>query len=157
MFSGIENRSPMLFYFKLGLLLYWACWFSLACTTNLFDFLHAMGYLPAQWLFRSGNYTLLAGVINIYHMPSLILNLLFICDISVQGLSALLFFIAFFSFWMRAARPWRFINTAFALSIALWAVFLIMEEVFIAYRFEGTHSGLIVFETISLMALHLLP
>lgn len=150
-----QSRAFMLYYFKSGLLLFWGCWFSLAFTTNVLDFLHVLGYLPGDWLFRSGNYQLLHGVIDIYHTPEYILNLLFTCDITVQGLSAILFVTAAYSYWRR--RSWRFINLAFMLSIALWGVFLLMEEVFLAYHFESVHGGLFQFELISLLAMHLLP
>jgi len=145
----------MLFYFKLGLLLFWGCWFSFAFTTNLLDFLHVLGYLPSDWLFRSGNYQLLHGVITIYHPPVYVLNLLFICDIAAQGLSAILFITAAYCYWR--GYSWRYINLAFMFSIALWGVFLLMEEVFLAYHFESVHAGLFEFELISLLAMHLLP
>ncbi len=150
-----QSRTFMLFYFKSGLLLFWACWFSLAFTTNVLDFLHVFGDLPNDWLFRSGNYQLLHGVISIYHTPGYLLNFLFTCDITVQGLSAILFITAAYCYWR--GKSWRFINLAFVLSIALWGVFILMEEVFIAYHFESVHAGLFEFELISLLAMHLLP
>lgn len=81
---------------------------------------------------------------------------LFSLDIFAQGLSAILFFIAAFCLWKRV-YVWQTINIAFSLSMSLWAVFLIMEELFIAYPYEATHIRLFMFEMISLLALHLLP
>lgn len=151
-----SSRSSILYFLKLGILLFWACWFGLACASNYLDFMYALGDISPDWHFRSGNYELLHGVLNIYDMSTSFLNTIFICDITVQGLSALLFLTAAVCY-MGRWRPWRFINAAFALSMALWAVFIIMEEVFIAYRFEGVHVGLFMFELIALMALHSLP
>jgi hypothetical protein len=146
-----------LFHLKLGCLLYWACWFSLAFLTNVFDFIHAMTGLSSDWHFRSGNYVLLSSTLSLYHTSGLFLNFLFICNMAVQGLSAVLFFSAGMYFWRRHRYTWPCINLAFTISIALWAVFLIMEEIFIAYAFEGGHSRLFIFELVTLLSIHLLP
>lgn len=152
----ITHKSFGLYYFKLGCLLFWACWFAVAGSTNLFDFMHAVGYLSNDWLFRSGNYNVLADVVKIYHLSPLFLNILFICDFSAQLLSAFLFFLSIII--VISGRPgWAFINSAFAISMALWGVFMVMEEIFIAYPYEHTHAMLFAFELITLLALHFLP
>lgn len=155
-FNQAKDKNFALFYLKLGLLLFWACWFSLAFTTNTFDFIHTLGGLPETWAFRSKNYDVLQNVLAIYQTPIFLLNALFTCDIFIQGLSALLFWLAFFSFWRRRDGAWRYINSAFTLSIALWAVFVIMEEIFIAYQFENVHLRLLLVELVSLFAIHFL-
>ena len=150
-----QKQDYDLFYFKLGILAFWGIWFAIAFLTNVTDFLIATN-LHAPSLFRSGNYSALEKVISIYNTPHYFLNILFSLNIFVQGLSAIMFFIATFCFWKRV-YIWQTINIAFSLSISLWAVFLIMEEIFIAYSYEATHIRLFMFEMISLLALHLLP
>lgn len=152
----MDNKSYGLFYFKLGCLLFWACWFSMAFLTNITDAMFVAGWLPNEWIFKSANYGLLERTISIYHPPHWFMNFLFTCDVIVQGISAALFFCAFMIFW-RTGSAWRFINSAFTLSIALWGVFIIMEEIFIAYAFETGHVTLFVFEMLTLMMMHLLP
>jgi hypothetical protein len=152
---GNKERNP-LFYIKLGCLLFWAVWFLVAFITNFFDFLNLIGWIPPQWHFHSGNYHSLENVVSIYHTPNSLLNLLFALDILAQGISAVLFFIAFFCFW-RGIYIWQTIPLAFGISMGLWAVFLVMEEVFIAYSFESTHARLLIFEIVCLLMLYLLP
>lgn len=158
MSSAVQKTQAFsLFYFKLGCLLFWAGWFLLACLTNFFDFLYVLQLLPADWIFRSGNYALLDKALHIYPVSLTFQNTLFICDIFVQGLSAVLFFVATFLFWQQDRAMWRWINFAFALSISLWGVFLLMEEIFIAYSYEAVHRGLFIFELMTLLAIHILP
>lgn len=150
-----QKQDYGLFNFKLGILLFWGIWFSIAFLTNMTDFLMTINIMSVSSV-RSGNYNALEKVISIYNTPHDFLNILFSLDIFAQGLSAILFFIATFCFWKRI-YIWQTINTAFSISIFLWAIFLIMEEIFIAYSYETTHITLFMFELISLIALHLLP
>ena len=51
---------------------------------------------------------------------------------------------------------------AFLVNLALWAVFVIMDEVFLAFLVPGfnimeTHRSLFTANLVSLMAIHLLP
>ncbi|MBV9576541.1 MAG: hypothetical protein JO149_07945 [Gammaproteobacteria bacterium] len=149
-----STKNWGLTYLKQGILLFWGMWFLIAFFTNVTDFLIST-HIVTPIAFRSGNYHALEKVLSIYHTPTYFLNLLFSMDILVQGSSAILFLIAGFSF-VNKEIPWKIINTAFFISMALWAAFLVMEEIFIAYSFEGTHIGLFEFELISLLTLHLL-
>ncbi len=150
-----NNQGYGLFYLKQIILLFWCIWFSIAFLSNLTDFLISTNTITSS-LFRSNNYSALEKIIHIYNVPHYFLNVLFILDIFVQGLSAILFLIAAFCCWIRI-YIWQTINMAFIISISLWAIFLIMEESFIAYSYEATHIRLFVFEMVSLLTLHLLP
>lgn len=141
---------------KSGLLLFWGCWFLLAALTNCFDLLGTHNLLPSYWRFRSGNLALITSVIHIYNFSFIWANLLFLIDIIIQGTVSVLFIIAAVTFWTQ--RPaWKWINAAFGISIALWATFILMDEFFIAYNFEGTHMSLFAAELLSMIAMHLLP
>jgi hypothetical protein len=148
-------NKPMLglFAIKLGCLLFWFGWFSLACLSNLFDMINALYGLPAEWHFVSGNYVAVAKVISIYSLPDFCLNLLFSLDILIQAACALLFFLAAWAFWKQKELP-TLVNYAFGLSMGLWAAFILMDELFIAYAYEGTHLNLFAFELLTLLALH---
>ncbi|MGB6976147.1 MAG: hypothetical protein WBE18_01625 [Gammaproteobacteria bacterium] len=154
--NQVTNKGCGLFYIKLGCLLFWTVWFSVAFTTNFFDFLSVVGWLSKGWHFLSGNYHALVNVLHVYNTPPSLLNILFALDISTQGISAILFFTAFICFW-RNVYVWQIISLAFGVSMALWAAFLVMEEVFIAYPFEATHIRLLIFEMICLLMFYLLP
>ena len=47
--------------------------------------------------------------------------------------------------------------TAFAVSLSLWAAFLLADEVFIAYAVAGTHWRLFTAQLATLLAIELLP
>jgi predicted ABC-type ATPase len=70
-------------------------------------------------------------------------------------------------FW-RSFRQFNGVNgsglttvyTAFGVSLALWAAFVIADEIFIAYEtanLEGTHMGIFASQLITLLVLRLLP
>ncbi|KTD61088.1 hypothetical protein [Legionella spiritensis] len=150
-----NTRTYALFYIKLGFLLFFACWFAIACLTNLVDLANAI-HLTNEWAFHSGNLAALAKVLAIYHTPTWFLYALFCSDIIVQGTSAVLFAVASWQFGINR-YPWPWINTAFGISMALWATFLVMEEIFIAYAFEATHIRLLILEMAALLVVHGLP
>lgn len=151
----LQNKSYGLFYFKRGILLFWGIWFAIAFLSNLTDFFIATNIVQPL-SFHSGNYSALEKVIRIYNMPFYFLNILFFLDILIQGISAILFLISALYFWYNKYF-WQAINIAFIFSMSLWAVFLLMEEILIAYSFEAVHIRLFIFELISLLAIHLLP
>lgn len=156
MLTDDDSKSNGLFYLKAGALFFWACWFTLAATTNIFDLINALWGLPTYWHFRSGNFILVASVLSLYNTPTFFYYLVFIIDILIQATCAILFAVSFLKFW-RHQPAWSWINYAFTLSLALWAAFIIIEELFIAYAFEATHIGLCLFELLILFALHFLP
>lgn len=151
-----DNQTHGIFYIKLGCLLFLSCWFTLVCLTNILDFMYAYHGLSDDWLFRSGNYFLLAKVLQIYHTNPVILFTLFSLDILVQGTSAVLFIISTILFLTRRQIS-SIMNIAFGVSMGLWAIFILMEEIFIAYNYESVHIRLFAFEMLTLLMLHLLP
>lgn len=153
--AAAKHKTYGLHLFKSGLLLFWGMWFVLVFSTNIFDFLSVYSQMPMEWRFRSGNLALIVSVVNIYHFSGALANLLFVLDIIIQGLAAVLFVIAAVKFWL-GKQAWKWINAAFGISIALWALFILMDEFFIAYNFEGTHNGLFIAEILTLLAVHLL-
>lgn len=151
-----KNQIAGLFYIKLGCLLFWACWFLLAFSSNLFDFAYVFYGLPGTWLFRSGNYLFLTKMLSLYNMPKVFITTLFILGMIIEGIVAILFFLSFILF-MCYQRISMLTNLAFGISIGLWAIFILLEEAFIAYSYEVIHIRLFIFEMITLLILHLLP
>ncbi len=154
--TNVHNKSYGLFYLKTGILFFWGLWFGIVFLSNLIDLLNVHYGVMINFKFDSGNYQAVEKVISIYNTPNYILTLLFHFNIIIQGVTAFLFLIAAVSFYRLKPYSWKFVNLAFAISIALWGVFMIMEEVFIAYQFEPTHMRLGMFEMISLLMFHLL-
>lgn len=155
-YQNIKYKNYGLFFFKIWILLFWGLWFGIACCSNIIDLLHFHGIM-LDYNFYSGNYLALKNVISVYQTPQHMLNILFYLDILIQGIIAILFISSAVSLYRSSIYCWKLVNLAFIVSIVLWGVFLIMEEIFIAYQFEATHIRLSVFEIVSLLMFHLLP
>src|SRR5690606_32313926 len=76
---------------KRGLLLFWAVWASVVTLTNLFDALKALGVLPADWEFASGNWDFLLEITARYATPHWLIAILFAGVIVWEFLIALAF------------------------------------------------------------------
>lgn len=149
-----KDKFRVLCFLKGGVILFWAVWFSIAFSSNLCDFLKAFNLLPPSWLFASHNYALIQGVVSIYHLPIDIVTFMFVGILGLEFVICLCFWIALFSY--RNGLGW--VNKAFTLGVSLWALFLISEEIFIAYQFETGHLILFIAQLVSLIAIHyLLP
>jgi hypothetical protein len=142
---------------KRGVLFFWALWLSLVFATNALDGLKALDVLPAGWALASGNYAFLRRVTAVYQTPAWLTAALFAGVVLWEGLAALLFWHSFRVWCGVKGRGLPAFYTAFGVSLALWAAFMIAEEVFLAYPVEGTHRSLFTCTLVSLLALRLLP
>lgn len=145
---------------KRGLLLFWALWFSIVLTSNVSDGLKALKALPETWAFASGNYALTVRVTAIYHTPTWMVAILFSGLVIWEGLGAFLFWYSFRQFSGLKGPGLAAVYTAFAVSLALWATFVIADEIFIAYKIanlDGVHMGIFTAQLITLLAVRLLP
>ena len=141
---------------KRGLLLFWALWHSIALTTNITDGLKALKLLPDTWGFASGNYLFIRTLTGIYTLPEWLVAIFFLGVLLLEGLATLLFWRAFRGFKGKDPEIAP-IYPAFTVSLALWAAFMIADEILIAYEIEQVHRTLFGLELISLLALRLLP
>lgn len=142
---------------KLGLLFFWAAWFSLVLLTNLFAGLKALGVLPQQWRFASKNYQAMQDATESYAAPDWLPGLLFAGVILWQGL-------AVFLFWQAALRSLgsgvlnlEATTPAFAVSLGLWAAFMLADEIFKVYDGESTHLLIFLAQLVTLVSLYILP
>lgn len=142
---------------KLGLLFFWTTWFSLVLLTNLFAGLKALGVLPEPWRFASKNYQAIQDATESYVTPSWLPGLLFAGVILWQGL-------AVFFFWQAALRSLGFgmldldaATPAFAVSLGLWAAFMLADEIFKVYEGESTHLLIFLAQLVTLVGLYVLP
>lgn len=131
------------------LLVFWAIWFGFVAATNVGDALVAAGMLRPDWPFASGNFGQIKEVTSRYATPSWLLPPLFAGVMLWETLSCALFVRAWASTtdWRAAAR------LAYAVSLALWATFMIVDEIFIAYEVAGTHLRLLIAEVACLIYL----
>ena len=145
-----------LFFLKAGLLLFWSAWFAVVFTTNLLGGLRAARRLPESWRFASRNYEAVAKAVSVYRGPPALAALLFAGVILWQLAAAILFVGAFSSSCHdgRIATLWA--DAAFATGIALWAAFMLADEITIKYAYEQSHELLFIAQLASLVAIHVL-
>jgi hypothetical protein len=155
--SPIDHMEIDLYQLKLGLIAFWTLWFAIVCLTNLFAGLKVLGIVPKQTKFASQNFALVTRAVSTYRPPPWLPGLLFCGVILWQFLAALLFARAFLASLTAHALVWSPVNTAFATGIALWAAFMIADEIFVEYNNERSHIMLFAAQLITLVGLHLLP
>jgi hypothetical protein len=137
------------------LLFFWAAWFTLVAASNVGAALQALEVLGPSWPFASGNYGMIVQATARYGATAAVNGGLFACAIAWQATSALLF--------LRAAvqaggqnrlQPMR---TAFAVSLMLWAAFMIADEIVFTYSIEATHMHIFIAQLATWLAIEWLP
>jgi hypothetical protein len=147
---------PHVIFLKRILLIFWAVWLSVVFLSNLADAGKGLGLLANSWSFASGNWKAIQDTTARYGTPDLVNAVMFAGVIVWEGVAAVLFWRAAWTFQGTASRR-KTLYPAFAASLLLWGVFLVADEVFIAYPLEGTHLRLFVAQLVMLLALELLP
>lgn len=143
------------FTIQIGLLVFWALWLTLVFFTNLFDGLKQAGVLPESWRFASGNYKAMRDVTDGYRVPDKVVGLLFAGVVLWEMLAMGLMWRAVLMFG--PAGSFAATYAAFAVSLALWAAFILADEVFDAYDMSHVHMVLFAVQLLSLLAVVLLP
>ncbi|CAN5189815.1 hypothetical protein BH23GEM2_BH23GEM2_09810 [soil metagenome] len=139
---------------KRGLLFFWAAYFTVVLASNVTDGLKAMAVVPDGFRFVSGNYALVERVTRIYAVPAAGVALLYVGVLLWQAATAGLFWRAFGAWRGGTAPDARIVNTAFAAGLGLWAAFILVDELFIAYEIAGleaTHVALLSAQLLSLL------
>ncbi len=142
---------------KVGLLFFWTTWLAIVFLTNLCSGLKALGVLPDTWKFASQNFRAVAGATAIYHAPRWVPALLFTGVIVWQLVAVLFFGWAFVSSVQAGRLAWAPIHAAFATALALWAAFMVTDEICKQYDTQSSHVSLFTAQLLTLVSLHLLP
>jgi hypothetical protein len=145
-----------LYTLKIGLVVFWALWLSVVFITNLFDGLKGLRVLPQDWKLASGKYDAIRRATEYFSPPAWVNRLLFLGVLVWQGLIVLLFWTAAFTPVDNGALD-RAGSAAFTLSLGLWAVFLLADEVLKYYRGERDHMLIFLTQLVSLLTFLLLP
>lgn len=144
---------------KQGIILFWAVWLSLVVLLNLLDVAKNLSLLPQTWKFNSGNFPFMQAVVKVYGTPNPLTWVMYISAIIWEIVAIFLLWSALGSF---DPQHLRLVNLAFLVNLALWAAFVVMDEIFLAFLVPGfnimeTHRSLFTANLVSLMAIHLLP
>ena len=143
-----SHNGVMLLKLSLGLLIFWAAWISVVFLTNLFAGLKLVHLLPGGWKVASNNYTLIQKTTERYATPAWMNGFLFAGVIAWQAAQVALFWRAVFSPTSSA------VDLSFGVSLALWAAFILADEIFLAYPREGSHLEIFIAQLVSLLLIH---
>ena len=136
-----------------GLLLFWSIWLTLVAATNIFDALKQLGVLPAGWTLASYNYDLVVETVGAHGIPPVIAALLFAGVIMWEVLAAGLFWRAYVGMRHGRAGTADEVSQAFAVSLALWAAFLIATEATVNYATAPTHKSTLIAQLVSVLVI----
>lgn len=131
---------------KRGLLIFWAAWTGLVFASNAADGLKELRVLPESWAFASHNFNLMIKVTAIYHLPEWTVAALFCGVIGWQAAGT-------WAYSRAATKPSAGgqILSAFGVNLALWAAFMIADEVFLAYPMENVHRAVFTAQLLTLI------
>jgi hypothetical protein len=132
-----------------GLLGFWALYFAIVALSNLADLLRSLDVLPAGWSWVSGNLAFVGASTGKFGVPAWLNPTLLAGVVAWQLLAAVLL-------WRAAREPdGRWLGPAFVMSIGLWAVFILLDEVLLIFETgaEATHLRLLIAQLLTLVLL----
>ena len=128
---------------KVGLLVFWTLWFAVVATTNM--------------LGLSSNYEAIVKATQRYAPPRWVPRLLFGGVIGWQAATTALLARALALSSAHGTLDLRAATLALGCGIALWAAFMLADELTLKYEFERTHELLFIAQLATLVAIHVLP
>jgi len=149
-------EAPSIFYFKLGLLIFWGVWYSIAFCTNLCDCFERLGVLRKAWPFASGNLRGITQAVQTYSAARWLPWLLFFGILCLQLLIVFLFWWAIISS-AAGSLNWEAINAAFIAGLALWAALMLADEMFKQYEVEHSHVLFFIAQLVTFISLYGIP
>jgi hypothetical protein len=134
-----------------GILLFWALWLSLVSLTNVLDALKSLRVLGPGWAFASGNFAFMASVTAKYHTPTGVNAFLFAGVVAWEIFAACRFWHALSAHRRSGIDAEDAVRSAFTVSLALWAAFMLADETFFAFDAESTHIRIFIAQLVSLV------
>jgi len=145
---------------KRELLFFWALWFSVVVVTNVTDGMKALAILPDTWPLASGNYAFIGKVMSVYNPPTALVAALFALVVLWEALATFLFWRAFRRFDGVDRSGLATVYTAFAVTLALWAAFIVWDDILLVYQttnLETVHLAILTAQLMTLVAVRVLP
>ena len=156
-----ETHTPMktlaVVALKRGVILYWSLWFTVVLATNVVHGLKALGIIREGWTLSFGDTRLLSSSVWIYGAPAGLHGFTLAGVVAAEALIAVLFWRAFSKFHGLKNADRLSLAAAFILTVALFAAFLVADEISSSYLYEGTHLRIFIIQLASLLAVYLLP
>ena len=143
----VTKKDYYLFIQK-GLLLFWATWFTLVSCTDLINFLQQLHLISNNIVFTSQNYALVLQVLEHIKINSPRLALVLFALIQLWSWAIA---ICFWASVVISTSSRRYIHVAYIAwisSCAMTVVFMIFDEIFIAYNIEHGHVNRLCLQAI---------
>jgi hypothetical protein len=137
------------------LLYFWAAWLAIVTASNVCDAFKAFEVLDKRWPFASGNYNLVVKSVARYGAGSAVGGGLFGAVIAWEAISAVLFLHAAINF--KSGDDLKRTYAAFIASLALWAAFMLADEIVMEFAIETTHMRIFIAQLASLLVIRLIP
>jgi hypothetical protein len=134
-----------------GLVLFWAIWLTLVTLTNFADALRQLDVLPSDFKLASYNFDLVKKTVGAHGIPTSVAGVLFAGVILWEFLGSLLFWRAWRVMLHDGNGAAEEVAQAFAVSLALWAAFLIATEATVSYETAATHKTTLIAQLASLL------
>ena len=134
-----------------GLVLFWASWLTLVTLTNFADAMRQLDVLPSDFTLASYNFDLVKKTVGAHGIPTSIAGVLFAGVILWELLGSILFWRAWRIMRRHGNGAAEEVAQAFAVSLALWAAFLIATEATVNYETAATHKTTLIAQLASLL------
>lgn len=120
----------------------WALWFTFVVLNNITDLLTL-----------SENFLLIQNTTSIYNLPFSINLIFFILIIILELIITFVFWHSCLSLLKKSNLEKFYINLSYALSLSLWFLFLVADEIFRNYSLAPTHLRLLSAHLLSLLVI----
>jgi len=138
-----------------GLVLFWAIWLSIVTLTNAFDALRQLGILPQDFTFASYNFSLVKDTVGAHGVSTRVAAVLFAGVLAWEFLASVLLWRGWLAMWHGRQGTAVEVTQGFAVSLGLWAAFLIATEVTVNYATAPTHKMTLIAQLASLLVIRL--
>ena len=145
-----------IFYFKLGILVFWGSWYLIAFFTNVCECFEHLRVLPKAWPFASGNLRGVTQAVKTYSASRWLPRLLFSGVLCSQLLVVFLFGWAIISS-AGGSLNFKAIDAACVSGLGLWAVFMLADEILKQYDVEHSHVLFFIAQFVTFLSFYVLP
>jgi len=150
LFFEKQNRS--LAWISYGVIVFWAVWALLVALGDSVNLMQEANLLPSYLVFTSKNYSLLAKSFALYQIQSKALMLICYSIIIVfTWIITAFFWRAVFAVKQNLDRYLQKCYTAFLVSFAIEAFFILSDEIFLQYELEHGHMARLGFKLITFL------
>jgi hypothetical protein len=155
MSSGFPTLTPALI--DDGVVLFWAAWISIVVIANTVDALRVAGVLSPDARLASGNYSAIVDISDRLAVPHRLDFIIFLVIILWEAIAGILLWRAALYAVTGSHLRLGAADTGLGFLLALFAGFMLADEVFHAFKTETDHRSIATLLLISLLALHILP